>query len=161
MIGIYQIKNKHNNNKYIGKSSNLFNRLDKHINELVNNKHINKYLQKDFNKYGYFGFNFEILDICNIDEMNNLEMKYIKELNPENDYNIIGLKENIKINKNKLCFEEKLKMIKDLISNLHHNQKIKLELINNIMDRYEWDKSKPILIEENLIYIDKKQCKKV
>lgn len=161
MIGIYQIKNKHNYNKYIGKSSNLFNRLDKHINELVNNKHINKHLQKDFNKYGYFGFTFEILDICNIDEMNNLEMKYIKELNPENDYNIIGLKENIKINKNKLCFEEKFKMIKDLISNLHHNQKIKLELINNIMDRYEWDKSKPILIEENLIYIDKKQCKKV
>lgn len=45
MIGIYQITNKHNNKKYIGKSGNLFNRWDKHISDLINNKHSNKYLQ--------------------------------------------------------------------------------------------------------------------
>lgn len=104
MTGIYQIRNKHNNKKYIGKSSNIFNRLEKHIDDLINDRHCNKYIQKDFLKYGYNGFAFEIVDICKSEELNELESKYIKQLTTDN-YNIIGLKnierKHLKSNKTK------------------------------------------------------------
>jgi group I intron endonuclease len=89
MIAIYSIRNKENNKVYIGGSTNVFNRLNKHLLELLNNKHCNKVMQKDFNKYGYKSFTFEILDICVELELNKLEKKYINELNPSFDYNMI------------------------------------------------------------------------
>ncbi|MEN8907866.1 MAG: GIY-YIG nuclease family protein [Clostridiales bacterium] len=94
MIGIYQIVNKQNDRKYVGKSSNLFNRLNTHISDLIGNRHTNIILQKDFNKYGYNGFMFEILDICSIEDMGKLESYYIKLLDSENDYNVLGLRNN-------------------------------------------------------------------
>lgn len=92
MTGIYQIINKQNDRRYIGKSSNLFNRLNTHISDLIGNRHTNIILQKDFNKYGYNGFMFEILDICSIEDMGKLESYYIKLLDSENDYNVLGLR---------------------------------------------------------------------
>jgi group I intron endonuclease len=90
MIGIYQIKNKFNNKRYIGKSKNIFKRLDSHIEDLLNNKHHNYYLQKDFTKNGYNGFTYEILDICDFEDLNKLESEYINQLDI-NDYNINGV----------------------------------------------------------------------
>jgi group I intron endonuclease len=90
MIGIYQIKNKFNNKRYIGKSKNIFKRLDSHIEYLLSNKHHNYYLQKDFIKNGYNGFTYEILDICDFEDLNKLESEYINQLDI-NDYNINGI----------------------------------------------------------------------
>lgn len=98
MVGIYQITNKHNNKKYIGKSENIFDRWNKQVIDLINNKHPNKYLQKDFNKYGHNGFSFEILDICTTEELGELELDYISKLNSSEDYNITGLKYKIQNN---------------------------------------------------------------
>ena len=62
---IYCIRNKINNKKYIGKTSiqrGYKIRWNIHKRQLINNKHYNKNLQEDFNKYGMDNFEFMILD---------------------------------------------------------------------------------------------------
>lgn len=60
--GIYAITNLINNKVYIGSSCNLKSRKYEHFRLLKNNKHVNKYLQNSFNKYGINTFNWEILE---------------------------------------------------------------------------------------------------
>ena len=50
--GIYQILNIINNKRYIGSSSNLIKRNNRHLDELIKNKHCNLHLQNSFNKHG-------------------------------------------------------------------------------------------------------------
>lgn len=62
---IYCIRNKINNKKYIGQTAlkrGYKYRWYKHKEDLINNKHYNKNLQEDFNKYGMDNFEFFILD---------------------------------------------------------------------------------------------------
>ena len=47
--------------------------------KLRRNKHHNKYLQDDFNKYGEDAFQHDILCECSIEELDSLEISYIKE----------------------------------------------------------------------------------
>ena len=61
MIGIYEIKNKINGNVYIGETFNIERRFEGHKNELLCNIHHNINLQRDFNKYGFFNFNFSVI----------------------------------------------------------------------------------------------------
>ena len=62
---IYCIRNKINNKKYIGQTSEKRGykyRWYSHKEQLINNKHYSKNLQEDFNKYGMDNFEFIILD---------------------------------------------------------------------------------------------------
>jgi hypothetical protein len=87
LSGIYEIRNKINNHKYIGSSVNIKSRFNKHKNQLKRNRHHNIYLQRAWNKYGKENFEFIILEEC--EPIKNIilviEQKYL-DLKPE--YNI-------------------------------------------------------------------------
>jgi len=89
MVGIYKITNIINNKMYIGQSINMESRFKSHINSLKKNNHHNRHLQFAFNKYGENNFKFEIIIECNINELDDNEIKLIHELNSVIDgYNL-------------------------------------------------------------------------
>jgi group I intron endonuclease len=87
--GVYIIINKANHKIYIGSCSSktfLYERLLHHRDDLLNNKHCNKYLQNSFNKYGIDNFYHFILEKCDPKECIKIEQYYIDILKPE--YNL-------------------------------------------------------------------------
>lgn len=87
IIGVYYIKCKITNKQYVGSSKNIQSRLSKHFSELFNNKHRNKKLQEEFNKYGYDNFEFDIYETCDIDELLNKERNKQISIGVDNLYN--------------------------------------------------------------------------
>ena len=83
--GIYSIKNRITNKCYIGLSNNLYMRLGMHLTRLANNKHKNRFLQEEWNEYGHNNFEFEILEDCSPELLEEREMYYINNFA---DYNI-------------------------------------------------------------------------
>ena len=85
MIGIYKITNKLNGKAYIGQSIDIKRRWQEHKNE----KNSSNSLYQDFKIFGIENFNFEILEICNEEELNNKEKYWINYFNTYNDgYNL-------------------------------------------------------------------------
>ena len=76
---VYKTTNLINNKIYIGRSKNIKDRWKQHKKELRNNKHCNKNIQKDWNKYEQDNFEFNIIVECEEDKLNELERKYINE----------------------------------------------------------------------------------
>jgi len=85
MIGIYRIKNLTNNKCYYGSSKEIEKRWSRHENELNKNKHHNILLQRAWNKYGKSNFIFEVVETCEIEQLLELEQKY---LDSKPEYNI-------------------------------------------------------------------------
>lgn len=85
--GIYSITNKITGDKYIGQTKRDFNeRWSRHIWELRNSKHDNKYLQRSWCKYGEEAFEFIAVHICDeLDILNDLEKYYIKKYDTFNN----------------------------------------------------------------------------
>jgi group I intron endonuclease len=91
--GVYEIKNKLNNHRYIGSSVNILSRFSGHKYDLHKNKHHSTYLQRAWNKYGESNFEFNILETCEPvkDTLLFIEQKYL-DLKPE--YNICKIAGN-------------------------------------------------------------------
>lgn len=77
MIGIYKIENLVNGKVYIGQSVDIKKRWCEHKYELNNNIHPNIYLQNSWNKYGKENFNYTILELCSLDNLNFKEVYWI------------------------------------------------------------------------------------
>jgi|10_taG_2_1085330.scaffolds.fasta_scaffold109711_2 hypothetical protein len=60
--GIYTITCNKNGRKYIGCSTELPRRKASHFRNLKKQKHVNRYLQNDYNKYGDDSFEFEVIE---------------------------------------------------------------------------------------------------
>jgi group I intron endonuclease len=83
MIGIYKITNKNDGKVYIGQSENIERRLSEH--KQKRNETIDDYI----NVLGVENFDFEIIEECDLDELDNKEQEYIMKYDSrENGYNI-------------------------------------------------------------------------
>ena len=78
--GIYKIVSKINNKFYIGSASDINKRWKRHIRDLKNKRHINQHLQRCYDKYGEDNFSFEIVEICNKEELLIKEQYYLDSL---------------------------------------------------------------------------------
>jgi group I intron endonuclease len=91
LIGIYKITNKINGKSYIGQSVNIQRRFNAHKSAAfnLNNRLYNSPLYRAIRKYGVENFNFEILEECKKEELNDKEIFYINkyETHSKNGYN--------------------------------------------------------------------------
>ena len=118
MIGIYKFTNKINNKSYIGQSINIDARRKQHIASSyypLSNTY-NTAFHQAIRKYGVDNFNFEVLTICTVEELDTLEKYYISKYNSivPNGYNMTPGGENARsIN----CFFS-IEDIKNIINDL-------------------------------------------
>lgn len=89
---IYEIKNKTTGRVYIGRARTVKERLSSHRYNLRANKHVNKLLQSDWNKYGEDDFVFSIIEKVGLKYAHEMEMKWIQSYTQEESYNIVGVK---------------------------------------------------------------------
>lgn len=81
VCGIYCIENIVNHKKYIGQSINIYKRWKEHKNKLRKNIHDNVHLQRSWNDFGETCFNFYIVEKCDKDMLDKLEIYYIDTYN--------------------------------------------------------------------------------
>lgn len=88
--GIYKIKNLITNMCYIGQSINCDKRWNNaHKPLLMERAHYNKHLQRAWNKYGKDNFTFEIIFLCNRQDLNDSERYFIDSFDSfNNGYNL-------------------------------------------------------------------------
>ena len=90
MCGIYKIENSLNHHCYIGQSVDIYRRWNTHKRVYKNNdiQEYNTSLYRAFRKYNIENFSFEIIEECNVEELNEREMYWIKFYNSyHNGYN--------------------------------------------------------------------------
>lgn len=87
--GIYKITCTANGKIYIGSSNNLRRRWTEHRTALNRNNHVNKHLQRAWNKYGGQSFQFEVLELTMPCSLLDREQCWFDMLNPfgERGYN--------------------------------------------------------------------------
>lgn len=78
LCGVYKITNHINGKVYIGQSINIKVRWKDHINSLNRGDSSCTLLQRAWNKYGQENFSFEVLELCNKDMLDQIEIKYIE-----------------------------------------------------------------------------------
>lgn len=89
--GIYKISNTVTGKCYIGQSVNVRRRLTKHKDMLEKGNHFNSHLQNAWNAYGSEAFNFEIIDQCPVEQLDQKEIFWIRLYDSDNrkyGYNI-------------------------------------------------------------------------
>ena len=108
---IYFIINKITGERYVGQTTNFVRRKNEHLSQLKDKTHINKKLQNAWDKYGENNFIVEKIQYDNIskEELNNEEIKYIKQYDSYNNgYNLTiggdGGNTRSKLNFEQFCF---------------------------------------------------------
>jgi group I intron endonuclease len=134
--GIYKIENLINGKIYVGRAIDLFNRRKYHFKYLIENKHHNKYLQEDFNKYGKEKFKFSIIEECDISILNEKEKYFIKErkcCHKDIGYNIHSGGNSPERNRNKPPdhLKNKNELNEKINNNLAKEMELRLKLFKN------------------------------
>lgn len=84
ICGIYIIRNLINNKVYVGQSKDILERWRKHRSDLTARKKHNDHFQLAWDKYTESNFNFEILEICGEDYLDEREKYWIKHYQSNN-----------------------------------------------------------------------------
>ena len=77
VCGIYQIRNKLTRIVYVGQSVDIERRKHNHMRHLKTNRHVNKHLQRSYNKYGESNFEFNVLEECSIERLTEREQHWL------------------------------------------------------------------------------------
>lgn len=80
ICGIYKITNLRNGKMYIGQSIDIYNRWLQHYHN-INKKNHRTLLSSAMKSYGFNNFQFEIIEECSIEELNEKEIYYIQKYN--------------------------------------------------------------------------------
>jgi len=93
--GIYKIINLNNGRIYVGSTSRFKTRAYAHNNDLIANRHLNRFLQNDYNKCGSEAFLFEVIEVVSGDRKLRIEREqcHIDHWydNQKNCYNLVKL----------------------------------------------------------------------
>lgn len=82
--GIYTITNRLTNQIYVGQTVNLAQRKVQHFLRLRKGEHFNQHLQNSFTKHGESAFEFEMLEVCQEEYLNSLELYWMNMLQATN-----------------------------------------------------------------------------
>jgi len=119
--GVYKITCLANNRVYIGSSNNIHRRIIEHKSDLKLNKHHNRFLQKDYNKYGLSAFQFDVVCYCDVDKLLLKEQQIIDKYKIiSRDYNNITQNKHKNYEKNTML-ESKYNLFYDLNSSSNYN----------------------------------------
>lgn len=90
MIGIYKFTNIITGQSYIGQSRNIHKRYIQHKNRYKDSRRENSYFHSMIRNIGFDMFNFEVLEECSADELDQREIFYISKYNTQypNGYNM-------------------------------------------------------------------------
>lgn len=78
--GIYRCYCSVNGRSYVGQTQSLLTRQYHHTSKLRNHRHENQHLQRAWDKYGEDAFEWEILELCSADDLDERETFWIEEL---------------------------------------------------------------------------------
>ena len=81
MIGVYKITNMVNNKAYIGISVDILHRWRTHCNTYRLSREFDKSLYKAMRKYGITKFSFEIIELCEEEQLHDREVYWINKFN--------------------------------------------------------------------------------
>lgn len=131
MTGIYLVTNLINNKKYVGQSTNIGKRWIKHRNYPFNPncKEYNYSFYQAIRKYGLENFKFEVIEECDVNQLNEREIYWISYYDSfNNGYNMTagGNSSPHFVNLN----NEKLNKIRELLANTNLTQKQIAEEVN-------------------------------
>ena len=164
---IYKITNLTNNKMYIGQTRSHYlnknkyrpfghiGRFKHHLNEAKRIEFHSscKYLNSSINKYGSENFKCELITTCELEELDEFEQKYIKELNTKfpNGYNLTDGGQKCGFTKGKKIVIEEVIKPKNTINsdNLKRSEKTK-ELISQRLKTY---KSNPEVRKNDMIRV--------
>lgn len=139
LTGVYKITNKINKKSYIGQSKHIKLRWRQHIRGLENSV-----ISVAIKKYGEENFNFEILEQCSIDELNDREIYYIDKFKTYGKgYNMTTGGDGVKGVGKVLTPDNIPEIISDLRSGIPASEisdkfKVNVEMINRINNGNAW-----------------------
>lgn len=170
--GIYQIRNLVNNKLYVGSTVNLNKRKKQHFNILKKNKHVNKYLQNAYNKYGENNFVFEVIEILNNkDFLIKHEQFWIDKLKTiKKMYNICFIAGNTlgvvrsEMTKNKISISNKnrFKNIENTpMFGKHHTEESKQKISQSNKGKHNHFSKKIICLETLIVYNSTREAERL
>lgn len=165
MIGIYKITNNINGKIYIGQSNNIQRRFSEHQNRGATSRIL---VDIAIQRYGKENFNFEIIEECSIEQLNQKETYWITYFNSiENGYNcsVGGDQQSIGSNNGRaILTENEVKFIRTAYNNHERRKdvyeyfkdKITFSSFARIWDGTSWAHIMPeVFTEENKRYYSK------